>query len=68
MSTPDLIATAEAAGFERIVGAGEDWVCFTDDIKKLCALVAEDCAQIAEKAEPYQSHDLIRSKWCKGLA
>ncbi len=27
------------------------------------ALVAEDCAQIAEKAEPYQCADLIRKRW-----
>ncbi len=56
MNKDDITRMAREAGF----------VGFDGDNRSLCrfaSLVAEDCAKIAEKAEPYQCADLIRARF-----
>lgn len=33
------------------------------ELERFAALVAEDCAKVADQAEPYQAADLIRARW-----
>ena len=58
MTREDIVRMAREASC--IESAIPDWVIRT------CALVAsaerEECAKIAETAEPYQSADLIRAR------
>jgi len=56
----DIIKMAREAGYQHpdAVGACEDFAYF--DLKRFAALVADRCAEIADKAEPFHSADLIR--------
>ncbi len=50
MTRDDIIRLAREARFEQI--AGDDWVCFTDEIERFASLVAaaerEACAKVCE--------------------
>jgi hypothetical protein len=54
MTRDDIIRMAREARFEQI--AGDDWVCFTEEIERFAALVAaaerEACAKEAELMAP----------------
>ena len=51
----DIIRMAREAGFyDGEIGRAED------AFERFAALVADRCAEIADKAEPYQAADLIR--------
>jgi hypothetical protein len=53
---------AEQAGFQSIVRG--DHIVFDistkENLKEFAELIVKECAGIANKAEPYQSSDLIR--------
>jgi hypothetical protein len=34
-----------------------------EQLKRFVAMVAEDCAKVADQAEPYQAADKIRERW-----
>jgi hypothetical protein len=34
--------------------------CWEDELEKFAQLIVWECAQVADKAEPYQTSDLIR--------
>ena len=52
----DIIKMAREAGFAD--GVAE--IVGLEGFARFAALVADRCAEIAEKAEPYQAADLIR--------
>ena len=64
---------AKKAGFviwdDSSWGPGEghiDWSCdYDQELKKFAQLIVMECAEIAGKAEPYRSDDLI--KRCFGI-
>jgi len=35
-------------------------LCWEDELEKFAQLIVWECAQVADKAEPYQTSDLIR--------
>ncbi len=51
MTKDEVIRMAREARFEQI--AGDDWVCFTEEIERFAALVAaaerEACAKVVEQ-------------------
>ena len=53
MTREDIIRMAREARFEQI--AGDDWVCFTEEIERFAALVAaaerEACAKVCDEME-----------------
>ncbi len=72
MNRDEIIRMAREAGFNvdekgAINDGIETAADFSDELKHFATLVAtherEECAQIAEKAEPYQCADLIRARF-----
>ena len=65
MNTKDLIRMAGESGMD-VYGLGKNREKFIYYITAFAALVAaaerEECAKIAEVAEPYQCADLIRAR------
>jgi hypothetical protein len=67
MNKEDIIRMArEAALYQHLLDnlhGVSQWVGVHDMLERFAALVAEDCAKVADQAEPYQSADLIRARW-----
>jgi hypothetical protein len=53
----DIIKMARESGLGFLF---EDHLLVHDELERFAALVADRCAEIADKAEPYQAADLIR--------
>lgn len=49
-----------ASSYEQ---ANTSWETKTNFLNRFATLIIEECANIAEKAEPYQSADLIKKKF-----
>lgn len=62
MTKDDIIRMALKAELHCHVNLTENSL-FLEDLEYFVSIVAEDCAQIADKAEPYQCADLIRKRW-----
>lgn len=62
MNKEDIIRMARQSRID-VYGLGVDYAKFDAALKRFAALVAEDCAKVADQAEPYQSADLIRARW-----
>ena len=62
---------AEEAGFvywqDEAWGPGPDFIDWSsnydNELAKYTELVVRECAEIADKAEPYKANDLIKSKF-----
>lgn len=64
----DIIRMALEAGLqqdgENFFSPNHDEVdVHITDLERFAQVIAEDCAKIADEAEPYKSADLIRKKW-----
>lgn len=62
MKREDIIRMAQEAEIDCDT-EGDIWGSTNGALLRFAALVAEDCAKVADQAEPYQSADLIRSRW-----
>jgi hypothetical protein len=56
MNKEDIIRMAREAGKHQ-------WPLEPEFLERFAALVAEDCAKVADQAEPYHAADLIRARW-----
>jgi len=57
----DVIRMAKESLMPYYWRTGE--ITYIDKLEHFAALVAEDCAKVADQAEPYQAADMIRARW-----
>ena len=71
MNNKKIKKLAEKAGFvywqDEAWGPGPDFIDWSsnydNELAKYTELVVRECAEIADKAEPYKANDLIKSKF-----
>ena len=44
----------------KVYNSWEDYVDLTEYVEKFAKLIVRECAEIADKAEPYKANDLIK--------
>ena len=44
----------------KVYNSWEDYVDLTEYVEKFAELIVRECAEIADKAEPYKANDLIK--------
>ncbi len=68
MTRDDIIRMAREARFEQI--AGDDWVCFTEEIERFAALVAaaerEACIRDCDSVDVVGADDCIAAIRARG--
>ena len=71
MNNKKIKKLAEKAGFvywqDEAWGPGPDFIDWSsnydNELAKYTELVVRECAEIADKAEPYKANDIIKSKF-----